>query len=421
MDLQLHRVTRLVRDYHATLPWKAIHIAGTNGKGTTAAYLSAFLHGKGVKVGRFNSPHLKYRHDCIVLNEQTVDKDLFLEVERLVKLRDSEAKLDSTSFELLTATAFEIFSQQKVDVAVVECGMGGRLDATNILLPEEVLCCAITGISLDHQDMLGDTLEKIAAEKAGIIKTGVPVVINSHNQKSVLSVLKARAAACGSPLSESTASDEEPLSRLSRSELAVGASSQENLAIATRVFEKLSQPGRFDVSPLTKADVVSAVAQVKQTWKGRLQWEDLARLATSQSTAERHCLLDGAHNKEGASRLRAYVDQVIAATPRPVVWIVAMSSGKDADEVLSQLIRNGDGVVACEFGDVDGMPWVKPHSAKDLIAIAATKTSGTTLTAPNPVSAVRAAFTHGPEDALVVIGGSLYLVGQVLRDLDKHA
>lgn len=419
MDLQLHRITRLVRDYHAVLPWKTIHVAGTNGKGTTAAFLTYFLHHIGIKVGRFNSPHLVHRHDCIVVNERTVDRDLFLETERLVKHRDAEAKLESTSFELLTATAFEIFARKKVQVAVVECGMGGRLDATNIFLPEEVLCSVITSISLDHQAMLGDTLEKIATEKAGIIKAGVPVVVDRHNQGSVLAILKARAAASGSPFAESTKSDEEPLTRLTNlSTSGAGQSSRENLAVATKVYQILAQYRKLDLPPITEQDLLQAVAYVQKFWKGRLQREDFRDLVGKKSA--QYCLLDGAHNKEGATRLRAFVDQrATEESPRPLIWVLAISAGKDAGEIMSELIRDGDRVVVCEFGAVEGMPWVKPQPADDLAKIASTKTSKAVITRAGPAEALRAAVASAPDDADVVVGGSLYLVGQLLRELDE--
>lgn len=417
MDLQLHRITRLVRDHHAILPWKAIHIAGTNGKGTTAAFLSAFLHKKGLKVGRFNSPHLRYRHDCIVLNEKTVDKDLFLEVEKIVKRRDQDAKLGSTSFELLTATAFELFARHKVDVAVVECGIGGRLDATNVLLPEEVICCAITRISLDHQDMLGDSIEKIAAEKAGIIKQGVPVIVDQHNSKAVLAVIKERAASTNSSLFLSH-QHEPPLSELNDTSLPAGTSSQDNLAIAVKVYNALVQSRNFNLSPLTGEELQQSVHDVSETWGGRLQWTNMTRIA-KDNNQKRICLIDGAHNSEGAARLRQYVDEQLKLNDRPVWWVIGMSSGKKVDEIMLQLVRSGDHVAVTEFDAVDGMPWVKPHRVDDLRRFASDYSNGTVTAEADPIAALRTVFATAPSDALIVVAGSLYLVGHVLRELDS--
>lgn len=416
MDLQLHRITRLVRDYHAILPWKAIHIAGTNGKGTTAAYLSAFLHEKGLKVGRFNSPHLKYRHDCIVLNEQAVDRDHFLEVEKIIQRRDADGQFGATSFELLTATAFEIFARQKVDVAVVECGLGGRLDATNVLLPEEVVCSAITRISLDHQNMLGDTLEKIAAEKAGITKRGVPLIVDRYNQKSVLAVLKAFASESSSPYHESDGAV--PL--LSTEDLPHGTSAQNNLATAVKVYEVLRKSEILSMASLNRTDLLKAVKTIQSTWKGRLQWEDLSSLSNG-TPGPRLCLIDGAHNREGASRLREYVDQHISSHSGTITWVIGMSSGKKTEEIMSELVRQGDRAIVCEFDAVDGMPWVKPYTSAELEEVAISLTDKSLVSSTKqPIDAVRQAFetAKSPNDT-IVIAGSLYLVGHVLRDLDS--
>lgn len=417
MDLQLHRITRLVRDYHAVLPWKAIHIAGTNGKGTAAAYISTFLHQKGFKVGRFNSPHLKYRHDCIVLNERPVDKDLFLEVERLVKDRDAKAQLGATSFELLTATAFEIFARQKIEVAVVECGLGGRLDATNILLPEEVICCAFTSISYDHQDMLGDTLEKIAMEKAGIIKVGVPVVYEQNNQNEVIEAIKSRAVECTAPYTRCTRTSDRPLTLLDSSDPTEDRRLMSDLCVPTMIYQTIRQSGSLDLAPLSRKDLVRAIDSVRKIWKGRLQWEDFSMMLGT--AIPRQCLLDGAHNAAGARRLRAYVDHIVAKKTCPVVWLLAMSSTKKEDELMAELVRDDDQVVVTGFGEVDGMPWVKPHAVENLAAAAGKKSSKAVIEQSVPSEALRAAVAAAPDDALIVIAGSLYLIGQMLRELDE--
>jgi dihydrofolate synthase len=418
MDLQLHRISRLVRDYHAVLPWKAVHIAGTNGKGTTSAFLSALLHARGFNVGRFNSPHLKYRHDSIVVNERPVEEKLFLQTESLIKKRDAKAKLGATSFELLTATAFELFAQQKVDIAVVECGLGGRLDATNILLPREVLCSVITRISLDHQELLGDSVLKIASEKAGIIKEGVPVVADRYNDAAVLSVLKATAASCGSSFLESTALQDSPMDLLDPDDLGHGISSSHALAIATKVLDNLPSEAPFQTSPLSKSELQQAISTVQSTWKGRLQWEDLGSLGLG-GKQERWCLIDGAHNRQGALQLRAYVNELIADKPRPVLWLLAMSSGKNPNEIMAELVQPGDSVAVCEFGSVDGMPWVQPHPLKNLLEIASQRSTQPVTARSQPVEALQQAFASATPDTLVVVCGSLYLIGQLLRELDE--
>ncbi|KAL2430428.1 hypothetical protein ABEF95_007267 [Exophiala dermatitidis] len=207
ITLGLQRISRLLAPlfakYPTGLPWKAIHIAGTNGKGSVAALISTFLSASGYRVGRFTSPHLIDRWDCITLDQKVVDRDVFLAAEERVQKRglsQSQSQAggsDATTtdvkpseFELLTATAFELFTSQGMDVAVVECGLGGRLDATNVLRPQDVLVSVLTKVGLDHTDFLGETIERITEEKAGIFKPGVPVVLEESNEANVLEVVR---------------------------------------------------------------------------------------------------------------------------------------------------------------------------------------------------------------------------------------
>ncbi|KAL2400016.1 hypothetical protein ABEF93_004388 [Exophiala dermatitidis] len=207
ITLGLQRISRLLAPlfakYPTGLPWKAIHIAGTNGKGSVAALISTFLSASGYRVGRYTSPHLIDRWDCITLDQKVVDRDTFLAAEERVQKRslsqsqsqaggsDATTTDDKPSeFEILTATAFELFTSQGMDVAVVECGLGGRLDATNVLRPQDVLVSVLTKVGLDHTDFLGDTIDRITEEKAGIFKPGVPVVVDESNEPNVLDVVR---------------------------------------------------------------------------------------------------------------------------------------------------------------------------------------------------------------------------------------
>jgi len=192
IELGLSRISQLVK--YTPLTWKAIHIAGTNGKGSVASYLSSLLKRGKIRTGRFTSPHLIDRWDCIVIDEETVAKPVFDLVESEVKARNGKYNIGASEFELLTATAFGIFNRHRVDVGVVEVGLGGRLDATNVLTAEDVIVSIITKIGIDHQAVLGDTLGEIATEKGGIIKKGVPFLVDSTNPPEVLAALEACAA-----------------------------------------------------------------------------------------------------------------------------------------------------------------------------------------------------------------------------------
>ena len=176
--------------------FKAIHVAGTNGKGAVCVILDAYLRELGFKTGRYTSPHLVRLNERFLVNGVPVADDrLDLVSQSVNRLIGQSVNLNPTFFEALTAVAFKLYSEEKVDYAVLECGLGGRLDATNICRP---VVSVITRIGLDHCDWLGDTVEKIAAEKAGIIKPGVPVVVG-RNEPSVVSVIAARAEELKSP------------------------------------------------------------------------------------------------------------------------------------------------------------------------------------------------------------------------------
>src|SRR5882757_4829536 len=152
--------------------FKSIHIAGTNGKGSTSHMLAAVLQTAGYKTGLYTSPHLKDFRERIKINGEMISKDFVVDfVERTKALSE---EIQPSFFELTVAMAFDYFEKEKVDIAVIETGLGGRLDSTNIITP---ILSIITNIGYDHMDLLGDTLEKIAAEKAGIIKPNVPVII----------------------------------------------------------------------------------------------------------------------------------------------------------------------------------------------------------------------------------------------------
>jgi len=170
------------------LDFKSIHIAGTNGKGSTSHMISSILQEAGYKVGLYTSPHLKDFRERIKINGNIISKRLVINF--IKKHKSNFEKIHMSFFELTVAMAFNYFSEENIDIAVIECGLGGRLDSTNIILPE---VSVITNISLDHTDLLGDTLEKIALEKSGIIKKNTPVIIG-RKQKETKRIFEQKAS-----------------------------------------------------------------------------------------------------------------------------------------------------------------------------------------------------------------------------------
>ena len=299
--------------------FRAIHVAGTNGKGAVCALLESAL--RTAPVGRYTSPHLVRINERFFLNGEPVG-DATLEavagrVHRAIGRSARPELRDVTFFEALTAVAFELYAEAGVGRVVLECGLGGRLDATNVCEPE---LCVITRIGLDHCDWLGDTVERIAAEKAGIVKPGVPVVLG-ENVPSVRAVVEARAREVGAPFfyapdlaSEADIPAAFPLA---------GRFNRENAVTAIAALEVLSgAPGR--------ADLLSPSAFSRVIWPGRFQ-------------SVGPYLVDGAHNPPAARALAAALDEVLP-TGTKLDLVFGACGDKDVDEVLRILrpyVRRG--------------------------------------------------------------------------------
>ena len=407
IELGLSRVSSLLQQ--SSLTWKAVHIAGTNGKGSISAYLSHLLSAEGVRCGRFTSPHLIDRWDCITIGERVVQESLFRQIEDQVKLRDQKLGIGASEFELLTATAFEIFNHERVEVGVVEVGMGGRLDATNIL--SDVLVSVIAKIGMDHQAFLGSTIEEIAREKAGILKPGVPCVVDNTNEAAVLAALSGRIQELGidaifvSP--DKAEKQLPPLAQLFR-KMDLEPHQKENMCSAVTALRL----ALFKIRPEADAyALLPHLADVK--WPGRLEHISLQPLVTRKQQV----LIDGAHNPQSADVLGRYVDRKLRPeSPGGVTWVIAASSGKDLAGVFRSIIRPGDSVATAEFGPVDGMPWVKPTNATELAsAIQSIPEIGQVKSFEGDLLPALRWASEVSQGRPLVIAGSLYLVSDVHR------
>lgn len=399
IDLGLARIGRLLR--YTPQTWKAIHVAGTNGKGSVCAYLSAMLKTSGVRCGRFTSPHLIDRWDCITINDKVIQESSFREAEELVQTRNEKDNIGASEFELLTATAFEIFARERIEMGVIEVGLGGRLDATNVM--ENKAVTVITKIGLDHQSFLGNTIEQITRQKAGIMRPGVPCVLDKSNLPEVRRVVEDYAKEIGTDVILSS-TESSFLDELSPDDFA--PHQWDNLTCAYTAFNLAYTKTE---SPLHRL----APAIQKIEWPGRLQSLDVRSL-TGRSEV---ILLDGAHNVQSAEALGSYVDTKMRKSSSKVTWIVAASQGKELDGILKPLLKTGDLVASVEFGDVDGMPWVQPMSSGDILRAvtqAGVSASHQFDSGHDLAGALRWATTvaHGGP---VVVAGSLYLVSDLLR------
>ncbi|BAU67309.1 FolC bifunctional protein [Stanieria sp. NIES-3757] len=326
VNLGLTRIKKLLADLgNPQQQVPIIHVAGTNGKGSVCAYLSSILTAAGYRVGRYISPHLIDWTERICLNEQPISSEALISVLQEIKAKIDPNSESPTQFEVITAAAWLYFAQSQVDVAVMEVGLGGRLDATNVC--DRPLVSVITSISKEHWQRLGPTVADIASEKAGILKQDCPAVIGILPPEAQTVVQqKIKTLNCPAVWIEPATEIkpgwakyqdiEYPLPLLGQVQLI-------NSAIAIATCQILQQQGW----QITKTAIVEGMK--KTQWLGRLQW------TTWQN---RPLLIDGAHNPAAALVLRQYVDTL----NKPVIWIMGILSTKDHEDILQALLRPQD-------------------------------------------------------------------------------
>ncbi len=392
---------------------RAVHIAGTKGKGSTAAMLASMLQAAGLQVGLYTSPHIMDIRERIQINGEWITEAAVVEVlndlhpylEVAAKGGDTYAP---TFFETFTVIAFIHFLRQAVDLAIIEVGLGGRLDATNVLQP---LACGITPISFDHTDKLGNTLALIAGEKAGIVKRGVPV-ISGVQKPEALDVIRAKCAELDAPLhvvGEDITFEDAPTGnttpcpprfsvntwRRRISDLTVpliGRHQRENAATAIGLADLLCERG-WDLSEACLRSGMAAVA-----WPARIQ----------TVSTQPEIIIDGAHNPASASVL---VDALAELPPKRTVLVFAVAADKDVRSMLRILGTSTDSVVFTRTRNPRAMDPAQIQMLLDELGI-----NITSYTAPTPTEAIALARKLASEDARVVITGSMYLAGEALAE-----
>ncbi|MBN1283730.1 MAG: bifunctional folylpolyglutamate synthase/dihydrofolate synthase [Proteobacteria bacterium] len=361
---------------------KTVHIGGTNGKGSTAAFLASILKRSGYRVGLYTSPHLMDVRERLQIDRELIGTDELAGILGGIKRSLPDERM-LTYFETLTLASFICFKKSGVDIAVYETGMGGKLDATNLVEP---LAVVITPISLDHTRHLGATIREIAVEKCGIIKRGVPTVV-AYQPPEVMETIRRACDDAGSPLVLAT-----PDTVTSKLGLA-GEHQRQNAACAVETAEILSASG------FAARDVEAALAETR--WPGRLE-----------VVHERpRVILDGAHNVAGAETLASYVRGMI---PRErAVLIVGILADKDVAGIMRQLAPLFREVVCVRA------PSDRAASPKDLAAAA--RSSGVTITMADevPLALEKTMRRMGDDDTLVV-SGSLTVVGKA-EDFFSHS
>lgn len=381
--------------------FKSVHIAGTNGKGSVSHMLAAVFQKAGYKTGLYTSPHLKDFRERIKINGEMIDEGFVVSFTE--KVQSSIASIEPSFFELTVAMSFEYFAREKVDIAIIETGLGGRLDSTNIILPELSI---ITNIGMDHTDLLGDTLEKIAKEKAGIIKKNIPVVIGEMDAETK-NVFEYVAAAQQSELIYAPTARSVNSWQIQSSHLDIEVSSHNGI---DHEHYLLDLPGVYQVKNLpvvlaaidqlrllgwtiNDEDVVEALNKVKKLTGFRGRWD----------VVHHHpmIVLDVAHNVDGIQQL---IQQIEITDHDDLHIILGLVKDKDVSGVLAHLPKH-----AMYYFTNAQIP--RAMKSEDLAKLASTH--GLKGNAFDDVHlALNAAKQEASSSDLIIICGSVFLVGE---------
>ena len=395
----LGRITELLRrlgDPHKDL--KFVHITGTNGKGSVAAMVTATLNAAGLNVGRFTSPHLRYYNERINVAGQDVSDEDICRLAELIKPAAEAMEEKPSEFEVWTAMAMCYFKQRNCDIVVLEVGLGGRLDSTNVIPAPEV--AVITNLGLEHTEYLGDTIEKIAFEKAGIIKPGCDVVLYGQGEEAT-GVVRAKCEECGCKLHITDESVQklhesgltgQTLSYRHRENLRlrlIGTYQYRNAAVALDAIDVLKARG-FNIP---EEAVYEGFAKV--VWPGR--FEVLCE--------EPLVIVDGAHNPNGVEELAKCLNTYLPG--KKVTFMMGVMADKDYVSMLDEILPMAKNFVA-----------VRPESDRALASADLKHEIETRLRIPaidggSVKDGVKAALAQADKDDVIVIFGSLYQVGEV--------
>lgn len=402
INLGLSRIKRLLELMkHPERQFKTIHVTGTNGKGSTTAMLAGILTACGFKTGMYTSPHLSEYTERMIINGTMATKADFAEAVNytasFVGQMADEGLEHPTEFEVLTAAAFYYFASKGVDYAVIEVGLGGLLDSTNVIVPE---ISVITNVTIEHTDRCGGDIESIAKHKAGIIKNAIPVVTAA--QGKALEVIKLAAAENNSPLfvmgkdfsAEFIEMDgwtqKVSVQSLVYGEVGcftinlLGRHQIENCAVAVQAAMVLASIEKA----ITPQGISKGLAEAE--WPGRFEvFGD-----------EPLIVIDGAHNLDGAQKLRGNLDSIFAQ--KRIVFLLGILKDKDVNGIINSLIKPEDQVVVvAPISDRAGEPAEIAQKIK----------ASNVETAASIATGIERARKLAGEHGLVCIAGSLYLIG----------
>ncbi|MDY2959598.1 MAG: folylpolyglutamate synthase/dihydrofolate synthase family protein [Hornefia sp.] len=387
-----------------------IHVAGTNGKGSVCRYIYEVLRAGGYRAGIYSSPYLEVFNERIEFDgEYITDKELEDITDKVCAAADnmvSEGKESPTEFEIVTAIAFLFFKEKGADYVVLEVGLGGRGDSTNIV--KEPLCSVITSISLDHTDRLGETVPEIAYEKAGIIKKNCPVVVGSKDAEAK-AVLRKTATDMGAAFFDAT-----------RAIPKIVKSDMNGLAFSAEVLDKeykginISMAGDYQadnavtalyaIELLRRQDKVDITS--KEIRQGMKNAKNIGRMEVLSE--EPWVIIDGAHNPDGAKSLKNNILKNFGE--KKILMVLGILADKEVDEVLDTFKSITSDYIATEPANPRALA-ASELSSKIVAA------GGNSVTAESPSDAVKIAMDKRDEYDVILFAGSLYLIGSIRREI----
>ena len=395
IELGLGRITKVLNafaDPHKKI--KYIHIAGTNGKGSVCIMLSNILTNAGYKTGLYTSPHILKYDERIKINNIDISDEELNNLTKIVLDKSASIDVYLTEFEILTVCAFLYFAKNNVDIAILETGLGGRLDATNAVHP---ILSIITSIDMDHTERLGDSIEKIAYEKAGIIKPNAPVVISKDNRGE--KVIEQKTKKTNSPLLLTQDSDDNFFdgefnnikinNKIYRTSL-LGKYQAKNLPLVLKTIEYLNEKTDFKIPEKTIEDSLKKIV-----WPARMQF-----------FKEYNTIIDGAHNLDAAKLLRKTIEEYFPE--KKIAWFYASLKNKDYPKIINELFKPDDEIFINDSFSKNAA------SSEDIQKLLPDKCINIKN---SPIEITNLIKTN--KDKLLIVAGSLYFAGFVQEQLLK--
>jgi dihydrofolate synthase / folylpolyglutamate synthase len=382
--------------------YKTVHVAGTNGKGSSSHMLAAVLQEAGYKTGLYTSPHLKSFTERVRVNGAELSQQYLIDfVENYKSLFE---EVQPSFFEMTVALAFKYFADENIDVAVIEVGLGGRLDSTNIITPEASL---ITNIGFDHQNLLGNTLQEIAGEKAGVIKPGVPATI-SLKQPDIENVFREKAAAVNAPLYFATDNYSVEPKNYTLEQQVFDVYKQGELYLPelqldlTGIYQRYNLPGMLQTIALltergfsiSEEAIRNGLANAKQLTGLKGRWQVLNHSPLT--------ICDTGHNVDGINQI---LTQLHSLQPKQVHFVFGAVNDKDVTTILEMLPKNYR-YYFCQATIPRALPVAELQQKADLVGLIG-------ISYPTVAEAVKAAKENAAPDEVIFIGGSTFVVAEI--------